>query len=70
MATSEEIKYPNVTVRLIGTDSNVFALIGRVSMALRQQVSSEAAAAFVNESTQCEDYDAVLRLIQRTVTVK
>lgn len=64
-----EIRYPTVTVQLIGTDSNVFALIGRVSLALRREVSPEAAKEFVDESTHCEDYDAVLRLIQRTVNV-
>lgn len=65
------VKYPNVTVHLTGTDGNVFALIGAVkSELLRSGVSADEVRNFTNEAmVQCS-YDHVIQLIMRTVEVE
>lgn len=64
-----DVKYPDVEVQLTGTDSNVFAIIGTVSRAIRRAHGAEAATEFTNEATNCESYDDVLVLAMRTVEV-
>jgi hypothetical protein len=66
--TATEPQYP-VTVQLIGTDGNAFALIGKVAAALRTQVGPEASRAFIKEATAQHSYDDLLAFIQRTVEV-
>lgn len=64
------VKYPDVTVRLVGNDGNAFAVLGAVKRALRvagvpageiQEYLSEAMAG---------DYDDLLRVTMRTVVVE
>ena len=53
-------KYPNINVRLVGEDGNAFAILGRVSRALRQGgVSDQEVAAYHAEATS-GDYDHLL----------
>ena len=65
----EGIKYPQVTVQLTGEDGNAFSIIGKVSRALRRQVSPEAAEEFSREALACQSYDELLYLAMRTVEV-
>ncbi len=65
-----EIKYPHVSVELIGTDGNAVSLIGLVAKQIRRKVSTEAATEFANEAFGSGSYDEVLQLIMRTVDVK
>jgi hypothetical protein len=64
-----ECTYPDVTVHLTGTDGNVFAIIGAVQKAIRRAHGSGAASAFATEAMAQPSYDAVLRLVMRTVEV-
>lgn len=62
-------KFPHVEVQLTGEDGNAFAIIGRVSKALKRAGESEGAADFQTTAFACESYDALLQLAMRTVTV-
>ncbi len=64
------VKYPNVHVKLTGTDGNVFSIIGKVSSAIRKAVGNQEAKAFVAEATSQRSYDAVLVLVMETVDVQ
>jgi hypothetical protein len=62
-------KYPDITVPLTGTDGNVFAVLGKVSRALRQAGVSQAERdAFTQEET-ASDYDRLLQTVMRWVEV-
>ena len=55
-------KYPEVTIRLVGEDGNVFSLISRVARALRQSGHADAEVQFEREAFAANSYDEVLRL--------
>jgi hypothetical protein len=70
MKPSTEPKYPDVTVRLTGTDGNAFALIGRVRSALREAgVSNHEIQEFVFTATQQESYEQLLQFLIKTANV-
>ena len=63
-------KYPDVRVKLTGTDGNAFAVLGRVTSALRRAaVPKEDRDAFMAEATS-GDYDNLLCTCCRWVTVR
>lgn len=63
------VKYPEVTVELTGTDGNAFAILGAVSNALKRAgVDKAERDAFYTEAT-AGDYDALLRTAMRWVNV-
>ena len=65
-----QVKYPHVTVRLIGQNGNVFNLIGITEAAMkRAHVPKEERDQFVDQLMNAEDYDHALRLIRETVNV-
>lgn len=51
------------TVKLLGEDGNVFAIIGRVSRALKKAGLSEQAKAFTTKAFKCASYQEVLALV-------
>lgn len=59
----------DIEVELVGGDGNAFMIIGRVTKAIRREVSAEAADEFTQEATSCESYDDLLQLVMRTVEV-
>lgn len=60
-------KYPDVRVRLTGTDGNAFAVLGAVSRALqRAGVPKAERDAFLAEAT-ADDYDHLLAAALRWV---
>ena len=62
-------KYPDIAVPLTGTDGNAFAVLGKVSRALRQAGVSQAERdAFTQEAT-ASDYDRLLQTVMRWVEV-
>lgn len=64
-----DIKYPEIRVKLVGTDGNAFALMGKVAAALRKAgVSKEEIAAFYKEATS-GDYGNLLRTCSKWVDV-
>jgi len=69
MDTSNEIRYPEVEVPLVGQDGNAFMIIGSVTRALRKAgVSQEEITEFTDEAMS-GDYDNVLQTVTRWVAV-
>jgi hypothetical protein len=65
-----EVKYPNIKVKLVGTDGNAFALIGKVKQALRdKKVPVEEQKKFVEEAMS-GDYDHLLATCCEWVNVR
>lgn len=54
-------KFPDVSVALVGEDGNAFAIIGRVSRALRGAGADRDAIAEFRREAMSGDYDHLLR---------
>lgn len=62
-------KYPLIEVQLTGKDGNAFAILGRVTVALRKaKVPAEEVRSYVREATAA-DYNHLLRVTMRWVKV-
>ena len=55
--------------KLIGTDGNVFAIIGKVRETLRQNNQFEESITFSEQATKSSSYDEVLSLVHEYVNV-
>ena len=55
--------------KLVGTDGNVFAIIGKVSGALKRAGYRDKAEEFSNKAMDSESYQAVLQLCFKYVDV-
>lgn len=65
-----EVKYPSITVKLVGTDGNAFAILGKVKTALRKNdVPEEEIKKFATEAID-GDYDHLLQTCIRWVNVE
>lgn len=65
-----EVKHPEVTVQLTGTDANPFMIIGRVKEAMRRaKVPKAEIDKFIEEATS-GDYDNVLQTCMKWVDVE
>ena len=65
-----DVKYPNVTTRLVGADGNAFNLIGIVSKEMRRAgVSADEIKVFVDQCFECSSYEDLLALLQKNVNV-
>ena len=65
-----EIKYPEITVRLIGLDGNAWAILGRVRKALyKAGVSEDELNQFMANAT-AHDYNHLLQTVTRWVNVE
>ena len=74
---NKDIKFPDLTVRLVGEDGNAFAIMGRVSSELRRFLRSEGYERVeidkIVKQYQTEsmsgDYDNLLRVAMSYVNV-
>jgi len=63
------MKYPEIEVQLTGSDGNAFAILGKVSKALRRaDVPQEEIEEFTKEATS-GDYGNLLRVCMKRVDV-
>ena len=63
-------RYPEITVRLVGTDGNAFAILGKVRSALKaNHVPAERLEQFQTEATG-GDYYRLLAVVQDWVNVR
>lgn len=62
-------KFDDVHVQLSGEDGNVFAIIARVSKAMKKAGYIDEAYVFCKAAAEADSYDAVLRLCMQTVDV-
>ena len=60
----------DVTVKLVGEDGNVFAIIARVSKALKKAGHPDLADEFMTKAFSADDYDHVLRITTEYVEVE
>ena len=67
---ASEASDPLPVCRLIGTDGNVFAIIGKVRRTLREAGQPERANAFSERAFQSRSYDEVLQLCMEFVEVQ
>jgi len=67
---ASEASDPLPVCRLIGTDGNVFAIIGKVQRTLREAGQPERASAFAERAFQSRSYDEVLQLCLEYVDVQ
>jgi len=68
MESSNETKKP--ICKLVGTDGNVFAVIGNVRAALRHAGQADRAKEFSDKAMSCGSYDEVLALVFDYVEVR
>ncbi len=64
------MKYPNIKVKLTGTDGNAFAVMGAVSTALRKAGISQAEREQFMEEATSGDYSHLLRTCAKWVMVR
>lgn len=70
MTNTEEPRFPNVTVELVGEDGNAFAIIGAVSKALRRGGATADEVGEFRTEAMSGDYDNVLQTCMRWVEVE
>ena len=64
-----DVKYPHIEVELVGHDGNAFAILGRITAAMRRAgVSKDERDAFIAEAT-AGDYDHLLQTAMKWVDV-
>ncbi len=64
---SADVKYPDINVQLVGMDGNAFAIMGRVSQALRRaKVKKGEIDKFMAEAT-AGDYNHLLYTVMQWV---
>jgi hypothetical protein len=66
---SDEVKYPEVWVNLIGQDGNAFYILGAVSRDLRKHGVPQAEVDKFVAAAKSAKYDDLLRTVMRWVTV-
>lgn len=62
--------FPNIKVKLVGSDGNAFAIIGSVRAAMKKaKVPNEMIVAFSSEATS-GDYNHLLQTVMKYVEVR
>ena len=64
------VTYPHIRLRLVGTDGNAFAILGKLQQALRRAGVPAEAIAQVMAEAQSGDYNHLLQTVCRTVEVE
>ena len=63
-----KVTYPEIKVRLLGEDGNAFAIIGRVTRAMRNAGLSKAEIdVFCEQAKASASYDELLAYVMKTV---
>lgn len=62
-----EPKYPNIKVKITGSDGNAFSIIGKVTKELRRAKVSKVEIAAFQEAATSGDYNNLLRVVMETV---
>ena len=65
----QEVKYPQVKVKLVGEDGNAFSILGRVTRAMREAGLTEGQRNEFFKQATSGDYDKLLLTVMEFVTV-
>jgi hypothetical protein len=66
---TETVKYPNITVHLVGFNGNAFLILGRVQQAMRREgLSPDQIREYYEEATS-GDYDHLIQTTMKYVNV-
>ncbi len=68
--TDQQVKFPQVKVKLVGEDGNAFAIMGRVTQAMRRAGLSKEDIAAYQQAAMAGDYDNLLRVTTDTVATR
>lgn len=63
------VKYPHISIELVGQDGNAFSILGRLQRALRRGGVPQVEIDAVMAEAQSGDYDHLLVTVMRTVDV-
>ena len=63
-------KYPNIKVKLTGTDGNAFSIMGKVKTALRTNGIPDSEVKLFLDEAMSGDYNKVIRTAMEWVTVR
>jgi hypothetical protein len=67
----DDVKYPQITVQLMGEDGNAFSIIGKMKAELKRNgVPPEKVKEFFGEATGSDSYDDLLMTCMRWVNVR
>jgi hypothetical protein len=69
MTTTTEPRFPDVTVPLVGEDGNAFAILGRVTKALRRGGATQADIDEFTDEATSGDYDDLLLTVTKWVSM-
>lgn len=64
------VKYPNITVKLVGNNGNAFSIIGNISTALRRNGVDKVEIDTFTEEAMSGDYNNVLVTAMKWVNVE
>ena len=62
MLKTDQPKYPNINIELVGEDGNAYSILGRCTLALKRNGLRDEVEAFRKEATS-GDYDNLLRTV-------
>jgi len=65
----DEVRFPDVTVRLVGESGNAFVIMGKVISALKRAGHADAVDEYTAEA-ESGDYDNLLTVTMRWVNVE
>jgi uncharacterized protein YpbB len=65
-----DVKFPNVKVKLVGEDGNAFAIMGRVTTAMRRKGCTIDDIRAYREAATSSTYDHLLQVTMETVSCK
>ena len=68
MLQTDQPKYPEINIELVGQDGNAYSILGRCTDALRRNGLRDQVEAFRKEATS-GDYDNVLRTVMAWFSV-
>ncbi len=57
------VEFRKPVCKLVGTDGNVFRIIGQVTRTLEQDSQSDRAKEWAKRAFACKSYDEVLKLV-------
>lgn len=68
MLETNQVKYPNINIELVGEDGNAYSILGRCTLALKRNGLRDEVEAFRTEAMS-GDYDNLLRTVMAWFSV-